>query len=408
IVTTFLVLLLAARFVVWAAQRGRSVSNPGLRLALGNLHRPGNATTSVMLSVGLGLTVLATIAMIERNLTYQIEQQLPSKAPAFFFIDIQNDQVEQFEKTLKDVPGVERVDRVPMLRGRVMSINETPVEELENVAQDVRWVIESERGLTYMAKPSEGTELAEGEWWPEDYRGEPLISFGEEQAKGLGIGVGDTVTVNVLGRDITGKIANLRKIDFRSLSINFVIVFSPGMLDSAPHTHLATAYMTESAEETAFDAVGDGFPNITIVRVKDAIEAASQLVGSIAGGIRVAAIFTLIAGVLVLAGGMLASHQRRLYDAVVLKVLGATRRRVVGAFAIEYGLLATATALVAGAVGSLASYGVIDGFMGASWMFQPGALAVVLVTCAAIVMSVGLVGTWRILSQKAAPLLRNE
>ncbi len=404
---TFVVLLLAARLLTWAARRFRSVPHPALRLALGNLHRPGNATTSVMLSVGLGVTVLATIAMIERNLSYQIEQQLPARAPAFFFVDIQNDQVEAFEKTLLAVDGVDRIDRVPMLRGRVVALNGTPVEEIE-IDQSVRWVVESERGITYAAKPSEGVELAEGEWWPEDYAGEPLLSFGEEQARGLGLGVGDKVTVNVLGRDVTGTIANLRRIDWRSLSINFVMMFSPGVLSNAPHTHLATAYMPSEAEEKAFDAVGDAFPNITIVRVKDAIEAASELVGSIAGGIRVAAIFTLIAGVLVLAGGMLASHQRRLYDAVVLKVLGATRFRVVGAFAVEYGLLAVATALVAAAIGSAASYGVIDGFMGATWAFQPGALAVVIATCLAIVMSVGLVGTWRILSQKAAPLLRNE
>lgn len=407
IIGTFVILLLAARALIEVAKRLRGVPHPGIRLALGNLHRPGNATTSVMLSVGLGVTVLATIAMIERNLTNQIEQQLPARAPAFFFVDIQNDQVEAFESTLMSVDGVDRVDRVPMLRGRVVALNGTPVEEAD-VDPSVRWVVESERGLTYAAQPPDGTELVAGEWWPDDYQGEPLLSFGEEQARGLGLEVGDTVTVNVLGRDVTGTIANLRRIDWRSLSINFVMIFSPGVLKDAPHTHLATAYMSSEAEEPAFDRVGDAFPNITIVRVKDAIEAAGELVRSIAGGIRVAAIFTLIAGVLVLAGGMLASHQRRLYDAVVLKVLGATRFRVVGAFAVEYGLLALATALVAAAIGSAASYGVIDGFMGATWAFQPGALAVVIATCLAIVMSVGLVGTWRILSHKAAPLLRNE
>ncbi|MEM6733419.1 MAG: FtsX-like permease family protein, partial [Myxococcota bacterium] len=222
---TFVVLYGASKLVTWGAARIRGTRNPGLRLALGNLHRPGAATTSVMLSVGLGLTVLATIAMIERNLTYQIEQQLPARAPAFFFVDIQTDQVDAFEETLKGVGGVDRIDRVPMLRGRVMAINGVPSDEVE-VPPDLRWIVESERGLTYAAKPSEGTELVEGEWWSEDYTGDPLISFGEEQARGLGLEIGDTLTVNVLGRDITGTIHNLRKIDFRSLSINFVIMFS--------------------------------------------------------------------------------------------------------------------------------------------------------------------------------------
>lgn len=404
---TFVVLYLASTTVRSLAARVHGSRNPGLRLALANLHRPGAATTSVMLSVGLGITVLATIAMIERNLTYQIEQQLPAQAPAFFFLDIQGDQVAEFESKLHAVDGVDRIERVPMLRGRITRLKGVPVDEYE-VPPDMRWIVESERGLTYRATPDEMAELVAGEWWPEDYRGDTLISFGEEQALGLGLKVGDTVTVNVLGRDVTGRIHNLRRIDWRSLSINFVMVFSPGTLDAAPHTHLATAYMSESAEEAAFDAVGDALPNVTIVRVKDAVEAAGELVASIAGGIRVAALFTLLAGVLVLAGGMLASHQRRMYDAVVLKVLGATRGRVVGAFAMEYGLLALATAVVAAAIGSLASYGVIDGFMGAAWVFQPGALAGVVTVCCVIVLGVGLVGTWRVLGQKAAPLLRNE
>lgn len=407
IAATFATLFLAAVMIRWLASRVRAVRNPGLRLALGNLHRPGSITTSVVLSIGLGLTVLSTIAMIERNLTYQIEQQLPEQAPAFFFVDIQNDQVKSFVNTLTEVSGVDRVDRVPMLRGRITELNGVGVDHVE-VDSEMRWLIETERGLTYHAEAPPNTEIVDGEWWSEDYQGETLVSFGEEQARGLGLEIGDRVTVSVLGRNITGRIHNLRRIDWRSLGINFVMVFSPGAFDATPYTYLATAYMSSSVEDATFKAVSEAFPNVTIVRVKDAIEAASRLVGSIAGGIRIAALFTLVVGVLVLAGSMVASHRRRVYDAVVLKVLGAKRSRVVGAFAMEYGLLALTTALVASVVGSITSFAVVDGFMEARWEFQPAAFVTVVAVCTLVVLGVGLAGTWRILGHKAAPLLRND
>jgi putative ABC transport system permease protein len=397
--------LLAFGLVRLARAAGRP-HNPRLRLALGNLQRPGAPTASVVLSLGLGLSVLVIVALIEGNLSRQVEERLPARAPSFFFIDIQPDQLAAFDKLATQFPGVTGVHEVPMLRGRITRLNGVPVERAP-VLQDSRWALDSDRGLTYAGAPPADTRIVAGSWWPSDYAGPPLVSFDANLAAGMGLKVGDTLTINLLGREVDAKIANLRDIDWSSLGLNFTMVFAPGLLESAPHTHLAVAYASEAAEEPLLRAVTDRFTNVSAIRVKDALAAINAILQAIALAARITASITLAAGTLVLAGAMVAEHQRRVYDAVVLKVLGATRRDLVGAFLLEYGLLGLATAAIASLIGSVAAWLVVTRVMHAEWVFLPLTVAAVAALCGAITIGFGLVGTWRALGQKAAPLLRN-
>ena len=397
--------LLALGLVRLAGAVGRP-RQPRLRLALANLQRPGAPTASVVLSLGLGLTVLVIVALIEGNLGRQIAERMPARAPSFFFIDIQPDQLAGFDALVSRFPGVANVQQVPMLRGRITRLNGVPVER-STVASDARWALDSDRGLTYAAAPPAGTDVIAGSWWPPDYAGPPLVSFDAGLATGMGLKVGDTLTINVLGREVDARIANLRAIDWSSLGINFTMVFAPGLLETAPHTHLAAVYADEAAEEPLLRAVTDRFTNVSAIRVKDALAAINEILGAIGVAARITASITLLAGTLVLAGAMVAGHHRRVYDAVVLKVLGATRRDLIGAFLVEYALLGLATAVIAGAVGTLAAWLVVTRVMHAEWSFLPATVVLVVALCAALTVCIGLVGTWRALGQKAAPLLRN-
>ncbi|HZB93930.1 MAG TPA: FtsX-like permease family protein, partial [Stellaceae bacterium] len=264
------------------------------------------------------------------------------------------------------------------------------------------------RGLTYAATPPKGSRIVAGRWWPADYRGPLLVSMDTEIARGMGLGIGDTITVDVLGREATATIANLREIDWTSLGINFVMVFSPGILDGAPQMNIATA-RTPPGEEAALErAVTDRFPNVSAIAVKDALEAVSTIVAAIATGMRAVAAVTLAAGTLVLAGAMAAGHRRRVYEAVVLKVLGATRGDVTRAFLIEYGLLGAATAAIAAGLGTLAAYLVLTRVMQQDWDFLPGAVAATALLATLLTLVAGYLGTWRALGAKPAPYLRNE
>jgi putative ABC transport system permease protein len=312
-----------------------------------------------------------------------------------------------FEKAIAAVPGSGALDKVPSLRGRIVKIGGKPVAEVA-VPSESRWAVEGDRGITYSATPPEGSRIVAGEWWPVDYRGPQLISFDEALAKSFGLGIGDTITVNVLGRDIEARISSLRRIEWTTLAINFVFVYSPGTLDRAPHTFLATVKSTPEAEDAIFKAVTDQFPNVTVVRIRDAIETATGVLGNIGLATRVIGFLSILAGVLVLAGAMLATQRRRVHEAVVMKVLGATRARIAGIFAWEFAFLGLATALAALGVGTLGAFLVVTRLMRLDWTFLPAVAVGVALGAMALTLAFGLAGTLAALRQRPLALLRNE
>lgn len=385
-----------------------SPRHPGLRLAIANLHRPGSATPSVILSLGLGLTVLVTVALVQTNMAHQINQQIPKQAPSYFFIDIQPHQVEPFTNLVESIPGVEKLERTPMVRGRIVKVAGTPVEDVKP-DKDIAWAVNGDRGLTYSARMPEGAKVVAGEWWPEDYQGPPLISFDANVARGLGVGLGDTMTLNVLGREITATIGNLRHIDWATLGMNFVFVFAPGTLEAAPHSVISAVYAEPGEPEEAVQrAVTDAFPNVSAIRVKDALENASRILDAVSMAVRTTASVTLLAGIFVLAGAVATGQHRRINDAVILKVLGATRGRVVFSYLAEYALLGILTAIIAGLVGAVISRFIVTGLMRSEFVLSPGAIVITAAISLICTIGLGLFGTWRALGVKAAPLLRNE
>ncbi len=408
---TFGLLFFAGHIVMILTSRLSSIKtismNTSLRLALANVYRPGTQTTNIVLSMGLGLTVLVAVVMIETNLTRQIRETLPTRAPGYFFIDIQPNQVKQFEETVQSVDGVSHLDRVPMLRGRIIRVNGIPSNKIQ-AAPDVAWVLRSDRGLTWSALPPENTKIVDGAWWQPDYSGPPLISFDARAAQGLGIGVGDTLTINVLGRPITAEIANLRQIVWGEMQINFVILFSPGVIENAPQTFIASLHVTRDAESAVEREVSNHFPNITAIRVRDIFDKMVELSERIANAVRLTSGITVLAGSLVLIGAIASSHQRRIYDAVVLKVLGARPRNIVSTLLIEYALLAMATAAASLIMGSIAGWAVLTKVMRIDWTLQPAAATVTTIGASLIIVVLALLSTWRVLGQKAAPILRND
>ena len=398
---------LAAIVVARAAKAAGGAGGTGLRLALANLHRPGAPTGSVVMSLGLGLTVLVTVALIEANLGNQITRSLPERAPGYFFIDIQNDQVDAFESTVEGVEGFRELRRTPMLRGRVTRLK-GETAKAENVAEGGRWILRGDRGVTWARELPDGETVVVGQWWPADYSGKALVSMPAHNASELGLGIGDSVTINILGRNITAEIANLRNVEWGSLRMNFLFIFSPGPLDGAPQTHLATVHADPSLEEGIERAVADKFPNVTTIRVRDVLETVNGFLGRLGLAIRLTAGVAIVAGTLVLAGAIAAGHRRRVYDSMVLKVLGATRRRIMGTLLLEYGLLGLVTAIVASVIGSVAAWAVVTEVMRFDFMFDIMAVISAVVIAVAVTLALGFYGTWRALGQKAAPLLRNE
>lgn len=406
---SFILLRVVAIIIQWIAKQAPRSGSTSLNMAIANIHRPGSLTPSVILSLGLGLALLVALASIDGNLRNQITNNLPEDAPDFFFVDIQNHEIDAFRGSLKSQDEGGKIIAVPMLRGRVISLKDIDAADYP-VEGNGEWVLQGDRGITYAENIPENSTLADGEWWPENYSGPPLVSVSAEEAGELNLAVGDSVVINVLGRNIEAKISSLRQVQWETLGINFVFVFSPNTFAGAPHAFLATLTASNSVASD-FDGkllkqLAKEFPTVAAVRIRDALDTVNGLIAQLSTAIRAAAMVALFSSVLVLAGALAAGNRERVHDAVVLKTLGANRIMLMKTLVYEYTVLGLATAVFAILAGTLAAWFVISIIMDFAFVFLPGVSLTTLLVALAFTITFGLAGTWRILGLKAAPYLR--
>ncbi len=395
--------------ISWGARRVRRPRRPEFALALGDIGAPGGLARSVVLSLGTGLSLLVAVALVDRSIVGELEGRVPAESPNYFILDIAKSELPAFTALVERMaPGTEQ-HTAPMLRGRMIKIGGVPVEKIKTKPEH-GWVLNGDRGLTYAEKVPEGSTVVEGSWWPADYAGPPLVSFEAEIARGLGLKIGDTVTVNVLGRNVDAKIANLRDVKWESLALNFVMVFTPNTLAGAPHKLLATLTLPKAAplslEADVAREIGREFPAATAIRVKDAINQFSAIFMRIMTAVRAAGSITLAAGALVLAGALATAQRRRIKQAVILKTLGATRGRILATHFAEYGILAVCTSLIATLVGGVSAWIVVTKVMKLDFTFSPWAVVQALGVALALVGLFGGLGTWRVLTARPVPYLR--
>ena len=375
-------------------------------MAVANLYRPGNATTDVVLSLGLGLTVLVAVALVEGNLRRSIAASLPEDAPAFFFVGVERDRIARLAETVTGIEGAGRFRSMPFLRGRIVRVGDLDPEQAL-VRDEHAWLIQGDRGLSYTTTPPDNPTVA-GSWWPEDYSGPPLLSVDADVIDAFDLALGDSITVNVLGREITAEVRHVREVEWQGMQINFALLLSPEPLRHAPHGYVATASATEEAEARIERTLAREFPQVTVVRVREALGRVAELMGSIAAAARSVGAVTLVAGALVLAGAVAAGHRRRTYESVVLKVLGVRRRDVVLIHVAEFALLGILTGAVAAAAGTVTAWAVTTHVLEQDWVFLPGVAAGATGFCVLLTVGLGLFGTWRALGEPASPHLRNE
>jgi putative ABC transport system permease protein len=378
-----------------------------LRHALAEMHRPGSSSFSVILALGLGLSLFVTLALTDSTISREIKAGIPDQSPAFFFLDVRNEELPTFRDAVKKEAGVKDVSNAPMLRGRVIAVKGIAADKVQT-KPGTDWALRGDRGLTYAATLPEGSELVKGQWWPADYKGKPLVSLVDEIADGIGIDIGDKITVNVLGREIEAEVANLRRVNWRSMGINFVMVFSPNTLEAAPHSHVVTVEMSGGDEAGLLNRMASAFPSVTAVRVKDALELVSQLLGQMLSAVRGANGLTLLTGVLVLAGALAAGLSNRSYEAVVLKTYGATRKQLLLAFAMEYGVLGLVAALFGIVTGSLGAWYLARFVLEMPFVFSWGSAALTALIAMIVTIGAGLLVTVRALNVKPSFYLRNE
>ena len=399
-------LYLLAGAVLLGLRRIKPPAYVPAHLALSAVTRKGSPLQSIMIAFGLGLSVLVAVVSSQHNLMAQLSSRAAADAPDWFFIDIQPQQIDPFIADIRAISGDTIIERTPMLRGRVIALNELPASQAKQDV-DSSWILRGDRALTWQAEAPEGAKITRGEWWPSDYSGPPLMSITEDMARDYNLAMGDSVTLNILGREITAKIANARKVEWESFRINFVFIMSPGLLDGAPHSWLATTRSSDAKTAQKIEAkVTTNFNNVSAISVSDAVQTVEKVLQLLGAAIQMTAIVTLLSGLAVLAGSVANSEAQRFTDSMILKILGARRADIILAWILEYSLLAVLTAMVAIIIGSATSYALISVFIGAEFTFNIGLVALTAFSGAAFTICLGLAGAMRTLGSKPAPFLR--
>lgn len=399
----------AARLAVLAARRlPRGRRGLAWRQGLANLGRPGSHAGVVLVTLGLAVMLVVSVAVLEGNLRRELDAGRTERAPAFFFIDVQADQVAAFEATVTRASGGTPPELIPVVRARLAAIRGAPVDA-DRGRRDEQWVLTREYVLTWAATPPGRDVVVAGRWWtPEEAARAALISVEDEIARTLGVGVGDTLTFDVLGVPITARIASLRKVDWRSLGANFFVIFAPGALEAAPRTYLATAHVAPAGEAALQWAVVAAFPNVTAIPVREVLERVGAVVDQIALAVRVVAAASVLAGLVVLAGALSVTRAERLYHSVVLKAVGATRAAIARIFAVEYVVLGAAAGLAGTALAGALAWGVQRWVLAVPWRWQPVTLAGGVLLSALLALAVGFLGTFRLLGRSPLTVLRGE
>ncbi|MEZ0496231.1 ABC transporter permease [Sphingomonas sp. IW22] len=378
---------------------------PLLRLAIANLHRPGSQTVALVIALGLALTLFVTLAAIQTSLDAEIERAVPARAPDQFVLDVPSDQRARFEALVqRNAPGA-TLNVVPSLRGTITAFGGTRVADLATLPDDA-WFLRGERGVTYSATLPQGSVLTAGKWWPADYAGPPLVSLDREAARAMDVGVGDTLTISILGREIEAQIANLREIHWETMGFNYIMVFSPNTLAAAPHSLTATIEMQDRYQGAVTRALLAAFPSASIIATREIVGQVRTILDQMAAAILLSASVAILAGIAVLVGAIAASRAARTYDSTILKTLGATRAQVLGAQAVEYALLAAVLAALALALGIGAAWFVIVQVFEFGWAPDWATVLATLLGGAMLTLGIGLAGSWPVLSARPAAVLR--
>ncbi len=375
-----------------------------IRHGLANLYRPGARTLPSIISLGIGLTFLVGISLIDANIQQSIREVRPQDAPTHFFIDIQPNQQAGFVELIESIGGRD-IDIAPMLRGNIVALNGTPVQQVD-IAPEVRWAIRGDRGISDANRLPRGTTLLAGEWWPEQYRDAPLISFDQRLATGMGLTIGDTMTFNVLGEEITATIANLREVNYQNFRMNFSIILSPGVLDAFPRSYIATASLPFGND--LLSALARDYPNVSPIAVDRAVAQVSALSDNLALAIRMTAIFTILSALVVLTGAIVANEEQRVYDIVLLKVMGAKRWDIIKTYLVEYTGIAMISGIISVAAGTAISWYVIDEFRFFTFAAMPEVSLTIMTLSLILILLIGISITLRSFGRKPLSYLRNE
>ncbi len=394
----------------WMLQRALRLIPPtsftALRNALRNIYHPGSSAPVVIVSIGMGLAMLLVISLLNNNLQSQLLGAVSRDAPTFVALDLFPDEVEALEQLAKEDDNIVQFQSSAMLRGSVSKVNGVDAATLTDVGEEAMFLLSGEIPLTWVREMPPATTSIEGEWWPADYDGPQLISLRQTIKSQLRVEVGDTIQFKLFGDVVDTKIANFREYEWQN-GINFMVTFSPGPIEAFPFNYLGIIKAAEGAEKITERKLARLFPDLSFIPIGDALSQMAGVLARLGAAVKVVGGLAVINGLLVLAGTMAAGRKQREAEAIIQKVLGATRVEILWVFVIEYGLLGAFAALIASGVGIFSAWAITESIMDVKFGVDPMLILFVVVGAVLLTIATGAATTWQALSSRPAQVLRN-
>ncbi len=399
-------LLMALR--MWALRLVPPVRSAHIRNAIKSIYRPGTPAPTVLLSLGLGISLLLLISLIDNNLRSQLNTAVMSDAPTFVYMDLFEDEVAQFEELRRNDPRITGFDSVPIVRGTITAGNAAPAPALEEPPEDISALFDGEYPLTYSTTVPIGSRVVAGDWWPEGYAGAPLISVSTQMRELMDLEVGDTITFAIFGAVVDTTIANFRQYEWQGGGINFAFVLSPGAVADFPVTFFGMVKTAAGVEDDVQRDLIAAYPDLIFIPVAEALDSIGTMINTVSNAVAVIGGIALISGLLVIAGALAAGRRQREADSVVSKVLGATRGDVIRGYVVEYGLVGALAAVFAAILGTTGAWAFVTQVLESEFTIDWGLLALVIIGASLLTILVGAATTWSALSVRPAPFLREE
>ncbi len=390
-----------------------------LRHATSNLQRPGNFTKAMALAIGIGIMLMTTLLTVQQTLLNLINDQIPTKSPSFFFIDIQPDQSAAFQQVIEQHIPNTFYNLVPVVRTRLTAINGRSINPENHKGKRNGWYFTREYVVTTFNTLPKDNTLTQGQWWedtsnnpsidkPQDPPHLPMISVEEDAAKNLGLSIGSTLTLNIQGVPFEAKVTSLRKVDWGSFSMNFFMIVEPGSLEGAPITYIATAQVPKEKEISLQQAIVAAMPNVTAIHVGDVLDNIAKIFRQLALGIQALAILCLITGAVVMIAAISINRYRRIHELAILKALGGSRGLLIFSLGTEFGLIGGFAGLVGIGLGCLLSWSILLFFFDLTWTITLTHLLTGFLLTIILTLATGILGTYRLLGFPPLSVLRQE
>ena len=402
-----IVFFLLSKIIIYFLKKFKSTSNISLKVSIKNITQTKSITPITIMSLGLGVTLLLTLALVGTNFQREIAKSIPDIAPDYFFVGIQKGEKEIFEKNILNMDSDAKIEVVPMVSSGIIKINGVNPNTYIKPDNDSYWVIGSDRRSSWVEDVPEDNPITEGEWWDLTKPDQLQISLDAEVAKNLNINLGDVFTLNIYGREIDGEIVNFRAVDYRDLSINFAMLFNPQFANNIPHEYLATAKF-ETIEKFDETSMLDVLPSLSMIKIADYLSKVTDVLNKVFIAVTLISAVTIIIGLIVISSAIMVQGKVKEYQNLVFKILGFSKKEVILSSLIEFIIIFKSVILIAILFAVIASKFIMENIFELVWAFDLKVLIYLGFSIGSVTLFLIMLTNLKYLNPKVYPLIRNQ